>query len=304
MTRDDSAMECWEHLLKVLDEHQDWFHQFIQHVFYMHDVPISEMVPKPASFAAWVVHSNRHSRIEPETIEKLSALHIDLFKKADFIVHNARDTGDVPSRKNFQKFVLAYEQFAQHSHRLEKEILMEGTGYDPFTGLRSHGMFENDIQQELHRLARKGRTFCIALIHIDHFDDIKKYAHNNDVGGYVKLLAGLIKLSIRSFDDAYYTRENEFALCLKQADISGGISALERLRKELEEQNVLFKNEHGVDVPLSVSCCVAEPVVTDDVSVLLHNLRNDLSRGDYRKGDSVLQYHELSPLQRYVEEGG
>ena len=292
----------WEVLLPVLEDHTEWFHTLVQHFFYPEDQGNLPLICKPTSFAQWVVHANRQEGVQPEIVEKLSAVHADLFKTVDVLMFSTKESGLKPSYKDFKKFVTVYEEFQSYIRRLEKDLLVEGSGYDSNTGLRSQKMLFVDITRELDRLERQGKSFCVALVKIDNFELIEKNAQQGEVSGYIKLISGLIKLCIRSFDDAYYLEKDEFILCLKQADVSGGISALERLRKELERQNVMLEPDStGQKRPLSVSCCIAEPLGGDDVNDLITNLRKDLKETGHKSSDSVLEYHELSPLQRYVQ---
>ncbi len=290
-------------LLLVLEDHSNWFHALVQCIFYPEESELLTSIKKPTSFAQWFVHASREDGMPPEIIEKLSALHSDLFKMADTLVLLSKETGVKPKRKSFNKFLMIYEEFLLYIRRLERDILLDGIGYDAFTGLRSKKLIFSDIERELHRLARQGKSFCVAMIKIDDFDLIQKHSDKNESQGYIKLISSLIKLSIRSFDDAYYMEGDEFVLCLKQADISGGIAALERLRSQLEAQSVNIRNGDSSEKALSMSCCIAEPVAADDAHELVKNLRSDLSSSQGEKTDAVLEYHELSPLQRYIQEG-
>ena len=181
---------------------------------------------------------------------------------------------------------------------------MDGSGYDALTSLRSKSMLLPDIQREFDRLMRQGKKFCVAMACIDRFDVIEGSVSSVEAEGYVKLVASLIKLSIRSFDDAYYVGDGRFALCLKQAEVSGGITALERLRRELERQNISLVTQSGEKSLLSMSCCIAEPVEGDDMRELVKNLRLDLESSTQGEVDTVLRYNELSPLQRFIKDGG
>ncbi len=295
--------EGWETFLPVLDEHCQWFHDVIEHLFYSHVEGVSKEIRKPTSFAQWVICANNDNNIQPEIIEKLAAVHAELLKISDQLLNTIKITGNKPSHKDYKSFVTIYEEFMVYIRRLEKDFISEGSGYDSFTGLRSPKMLKDDIKRELHRLARQGKNFCLAIGRIDNFDYIRKNAPKEEVDGYIKLVSSLIKLSIRSFDDAYYLGGDEFILCLKQADLSGGIAALERLRRELEQQKITLEPSIGNQKPLSMSCCIAEPVEGDDVDELLRNLKNDLENTDQERTDTVLRYRELSPLQRFVKEG-
>lgn len=299
-----SKTEHWNALLPVLEEHTQWFNDLIEYLFYQGDEGNSiTSVTKPTSFAQWVVYANNSDQVQGEIIEKSTMLHADLFEKSDVLVATVRQTHAKPSHSDFKNFVTIFEEFMAYIRRLEKDFMIEGSGVDTFTGLRSKKMLKSDVKREMERLARQGKNFCIALGRIDNFDFIRNNASQSEVDGYIKLVAGLIKLSIRSFDDAYYMGGDEFALCLKQADVSGGIAALERLRRELERQNIVMDPGDGMQKPLSMSCCIAEPVESDDVDELISNLKADLENSEEDLTDTVLRYRELSPLQRYVKEG-
>lgn len=294
--------EHWAKLLPILEDHTAWYHVLVQCLFYPENMDMMHQLKKPTSFAQWVVYANREKGIQPEIVEKLSAVHADMFKIVDGLVYNMKETRAKPPHKDFQKFLTNYEEFLFYVRRLEKDLLQEGSGYDSQTGLRSKNMLFTDIQRELERLERQGKNFCVALMKIDDFESICKDSPHDERNGYIKLIASLIKLSIRSFDDAYYVGEDEFVLSLKQTDVSGGVTALERLRRELEQQKVMLRSEGGLEESLlSMSCCIAEPVGGDDVHDLIRNLRADLKNTTYKKTDTVLEYHELSPLQRYVQ---
>lgn len=293
----------WNRLLPVLEEHGEWFMCTMQFLFYPDEETDCPDANKPTSFAQWVVDSNRSGTIQSEVIESLTTLHQDLIKKADILIHGVKASQEKPKWAEFKSFITLYEEFVNHVRRLEKDLVIEGSGYDSFTGLRSEALFLEDVKRELDRLERQGKTFCAALAKIDNFDLIRKGASKSELDGYVKLVAGLIKISIRSFDDAYYLGNDEFAVCLKQADITGGISALERLKRELEAQKIMVHIEGGVEAPLSMSCCIVEPTTKDQADDLIKNLRLDLVNSVDKDVDTILKYHELSPLQRYVQDG-
>lgn len=293
----------WAAILPVLDEHAAWFNQFIQSLFYVSEELAFDHVVKPDSFSQWVLHANRQGDVSGEIIEKLATLNADLFKSSSSLLEMAKTTSQPPPYKNFKDFITLYEEFMIHVRRLERDMLIEGSGYDSFTGLRSVKMFEADLEKELDRLARQGKSFCVSLGRIDRYQEIKASVSSGELNTYIKLMAELIKLSIRTFDDAYYMGENEFALSLKQADVSGGISALERLRRGLEQQNVKITLRDGSVIPLSISCCIVEPVIGHKADELIENLRDDLEGTEQVKTDTVLEYRELSPLQRYIRDG-
>ena len=291
----------WDSVLPVLEELGEWFSGIIKYVFYPEDFVSSGDIRKSELFTKWLVRAHREESIQPEIVEKLTLLQQDLYKIADNLIDQVAGTGQKPALSSFNDFMTLYDEFTRHIRRLENDLVMEGSGYDAFTGLRSKKMFKVDIEMELERLARQGKNFCVALVKLDRFDEMLRDLDVKEVDGYIKLVASLIKISMRTYDDAYYYGKDEFILSLKQADLQGGVSALERLKKEVERQDIKVQFSGDKQRHLSMSCCIAEPVSEDVATDLVRDLRRDLERVVDDTGDGVLRYHELSPIQRYVQ---
>ncbi len=286
----------------ILQDHGQWFHDLLEHLFYPDEHSTDCELQAPTSFARWSVSVSQEKTVRPEIIERLNALHTDLFSKAAALCDVVNATGKKPGYKKFKELITLFEEFVFYVRRLEEDLLEEERGFDPITGLRSKSMLVGDVSREMERLARQGKSFCLALARIDHFAEISGIPGSEEGNKYTKLLAGLIKISIRSFDDAYYMEDGVFALCLKQADITGGFSALERLRKELEQQKISVRFSGKEERPLSMSCCIAEPVVGDVADELMYNLSRDLAESDMESTDTVLKFRELSALERYAQD--
>ncbi|MBK9584744.1 MAG: diguanylate cyclase [Alphaproteobacteria bacterium] len=300
MSRDEKQEQRWRSLLPVIGDQTEWFDALVQNLFFFEMKGKVLAVEKPVSFAEWVKNTRQDGIVQEELLEKLAAMHKDMMKAADKLLIDVKEVQVKPDFEAFQTFVNIYEEFMQRLRRLERDFLLDGTGYDPFTGLRSPKVLFQDVERELHRLSRRGKHFCIAFGRIDNVERIEQYYTETQRNLFIKAVADLIKLSVRSFDDAYYMGNYEFVLSLKQADMAGGVSALDRLRKELERRNILVKLGTK-EIPLSMSCCIAQPVQGDDIRDLLKNLKNDLHSSN-RHPDSVLEYYEISPLQRYVQD--
>lgn len=285
----------------IVQEHGQWFHDLLEHLFYPKEHGPDCELDNPTSFYQWVVSASSGDTVRHEVVERLNTVHLDLLDKAASLCKQVKKTKKKPEYKKFKELVTLFEEFVFNIRRVEKDLLAEESGFDSITGLRSKSMLVRDVSREMERLARQGKSFCLALARIDHFSDIIASAKNDETVEYIALLASLIKISIRSFDDAYYMEDGVFALCLKQADISGGFSALERLRKELEYQKISVQLYDDLAKPLSMSCCIAEPVVGDDVDELMLNLNKDLAKSDMENTDTVLKYKELSALERYAQ---
>ena len=288
-------------LIIVLDEYTEWCMQVVRRICYPSSSEGDTQFSKPVSYLNWAEKAGE-DRFKPEILSRLNNLHDDLSAQVDSAINNVMKFSRPASYDEFNKVVTLFEEFLYHIRRVEWDLMLEDSGLDPLTGLRSAATLEKDISREMDRLARQGKPFSLALVRIDCLDEIKT-SNNSDVAyGHIRVVSDMIKRSMRSYDDAYRLENDEFALSLKQSSMNGGIKALERLKRELEKANI-FCNINGKKVPLTLSSCIAEPVPGDDVRALLFNLRADLD-SSAKTGGTVLEYFEMSPLQRYARESG
>ena len=301
MSQVNTDQSRWQALLPVLNDHVAWFNALLVYIFYPEHRVSDKPPQKPNSFALWFLEASRDPHFQSEIIGKLNALHKDLMAHADSLVLEVQNSNTKPSYESFQSFMAHFDEFTMNIRRLEHDFMIENSGYDLLTGLRNPKLLELDIERELERLGRQGKTFTIALARVDYFDQIETHYSKTETQSYIKLVAELIKLSIRSFDDAYYLGRDKFLLVLKQSEIKGGIAALERLKKELERQDIEYAFGPN-NQKMSVSCCIAAPNSTDNIKDLITHLEEDLSKNTDRISDGVLEYFEISPLQRFVRE--
>ncbi|GJL84629.1 MAG: hypothetical protein DHS20C02_04040 [Micavibrio sp.] len=281
-------------LTPAMREHVAWFDAVISKVFYSESVDIKQ----PQYFSTWLEEMQGREILEVESLKGLQEMHDNLCDAGNALV-DAASSGQKPDQDLFKSLTSLFEEFLNQLVKLERECLLENTGIDPLTGLRSRRALVRDLKKELDRFARNGRQFTVAIARIDEYPKIMDAFGEEKSKEYMMLVADLIKKSMRAFDDAYVFEDDKFVLCLKQSEVQGGLAALERLRHELEEEDVII-NLGDSKMPLTMSCCVAEPQPDEKVDELLLNLKNDLEGTDH-EGDKVLQYYEISPLERYVQ---
>jgi len=201
------------------------------------------------------------------------------------------------------RFQQKFEAFIGVLRALERDCVLEDNGLDYLTGLFSKRVLFRDLAKQLEKLSRKGQPFSIAYILIDRYDDIVQTMTEESTLPFTRKVAAMIRSSIRSFDEAYRAGPGEFVIILQQSDITGGLAALDRLRNQLNQEKLEL--EFGEQkIPISLSSCVAEPVEHDTPQMLLDNLREDLKKAIAEGGNThgqILQYQEISPLQRYVQ---
>lgn len=286
-------------LSPILDEFAEWYNDLLRCLFYPDAGNDFQDNKVGRIFNEWALAMERHEFVDIQTIRKISQMHDEMLVLGMRLHEEAYTKRHRPEIAEFDKFSTLYFSFINALRRLEKDSVMEDSGIDVLTGLRSKNAMHEDIERELERLARRGKPFCLALARIDWYEDIAAEHGREHARGFTKSVAEHIKKSIRSFDDAYRLGTGEFLLCLKQADVTGGVAALERLKKSLLAGHLMITLK-GKPMLLSMSCCIAEPVPGDDVDTLVKHLRQDLDTSEKEEG-SVLQYHEMSDLQRYVQ---
>lgn len=290
-----------KNLQAILDEYTEWFMQVMRRVTYPDNGDDAAFYTKPVSFLQWA-EAAAGQGFKPDLVDRLVRMHDDLSLLADKLINDAMKYSKLPAYKDFTHLIMLFEEFFHHVRRIERDIVLEDSGLDPLTGLRIEAVLEKDLTRELDRLARQGKPFCLALVRIDRLDDIRASNPPEKVNECLVAVSAMIKRCMRSYDDAYRLERDEFVLALKQASTSGGVRALERLKRELEKERLNIPI-NGKKTEISLSSCIAEPVPGDNIAQLLKNLHNDLDNAAKGEG-SVLEYFEMSPLQRYVKEFG
>ena len=299
MTLEYDLDQRLKELMTVLDEYTEWCMQVMRRICYPSSSEQEVQYSKPFSYLTWAEKAHKEE-FKPDLLVRLNRLHDDLSMQVDKVINDVMKFSRPAEYKEFNKVITLFEEFFYHIRRIEHDLMLEDSGLDPLTGLRSAATIEKDLSRELDRLARQGKPFSLALVRIDNLDLIRTSNPPEVADECMKTVSAMIKRSMRSFDDAYRLDSDEFALSLKQANMNGGIKALERLKRELEKANVTCMID-GVKAYMTLSSCIAEPVPGDNVHELLDNLKADLDQSA-KSGGTVLEYFEMSPLQRYAKE--
>ncbi len=285
-------------LAPVIDEHAEWFGRATKRIFFPTAFKGQEKLGVPESFQKWVKEVENDVFIEKVTLGDLRKIFEELHVVATGLTDKVLYGKELITLKEYDDFTSLYENFIFKLRRLEKDCAMIDSGLDVETGLRSRHAMEIDINRELERRARRGNPFTLALARIDNYDEFKDRIARDQSRQLLGVLGKLIKKCVRSFDDAYRSGDCEFIMSLKHSESSGGTAAVNRLRSYLMEEKLAVRLKDKT-MPLTMSYCVAEPVPGDTLNELLTNMRLDLDRWD-EEGDTALEYHEQSPLARYI----
>ena len=286
---------------EIESEYTEWYNLVLRSLVFPDEVDTNSIpLRKTEKLRKWMENSHGQELMVEGVYDNLNALYQDFHQLIERLLYKAQENKTKLTRKEFDELTAFFEEFMTHLRRVEQDSSLKDNGIDMLTGLRHRSVMHEDLEKEMERLARRGRPFCVALARIDQYEDMRKILDRSASLRYTKLVADFIKRCIRSFDDAYRIDDGLFLLILKQTDITGGLAAIKRLRKLMESNEVTV--DLGVDQKplLSLSCCIAEPVEGDSPDMLLQNLKDDL---DNIEGDDggVLEYVEMSPLQRYMK---
>ena len=123
---------------------------------------------------------------------------------------------------------------------------------DGLTGIGNRSCFDERIVEELSHRDRMGSDLTVALCDIDHFKKV------NDSYGHAagdEVIRGIAKLFIRLLrkkDIACRIGGEEFAILLRDTNITRAIPVLDRIRKQLERIRWPVHPEHHVTCSFGV----------------------------------------------------
>jgi diguanylate cyclase len=279
-----------EAIMPVLDEYVVWYGKLMKSYFAAE--PFEGQAPEV--FGEWVEKALKEKNIEKLTAERLRHIHKDMAEAANDFARKYTSR-EKPPLQEYDELNRHYEEFIQMMRRVELDHATENSGFDEKTGLRSVKLMRSDLAREMERRARRGNPFSVALVKINKFDN--EWAKNEDAfRAMIRHVSDRMKDSLRSFDDAYYIGDEYFLLALKHADMLGSQAAISRLNRSITSAHITVPGDPLEEI--SVSTVVSEPIPGDDFDKMLDNMKNDLKNID-SKG-TVVQYTELSPLQRYI----
>ena len=247
-----------DHLAKAIDEHSDWLIAWHRLAFIdgrPRSIQINEL-PHPDSFAAWRKDAIASLPQDQPAIEKLVAIHDQLHTLARLVLMKTPDQQPVAA-DDYQNITDRYQELIHGLRRLEQAFALVAGRLDPLTGLRTRVGLQEELQRDMGRFSRGGKSFCLAMIDIDHFKKVND-THGHDAGDRVLMaVANHISRGLRVFDDAYRMGGEEFLLCLKETDKIGGLTVLERLRLGLSRKPVMLDNGKAVTVTVSTGMVVS-----------------------------------------------
>jgi diguanylate cyclase (GGDEF)-like protein len=142
--------------------------------------------------------------------------------------------------------------------------------HDPLTGAANRRMFREEIERELIRCRRYHHPFTVAFVDLDDFKCVND-TYGHEVGDTVlRLVAELIKGSLRVTDVYARLGGDEFALLLPETDYTTALVALHKFRNSL--RSTASSNIPTVTVSIGAVTFDAAPGSVDQVLTLADRL--------------------------------
>lgn len=137
---------------------------------------------------------------------------------------------------------------------VENVKLFEMAIKDRMTKLYNHQYFQNVLYDEIEKAKKDGSELSLIMFDIDHFKMFND-AYGHQQGDVVlKLVANIIKKSIRSSDFAARYGGEEFAVILPDTNYEGAIKVAEKLRDAIYNTEFPGQNE-PLYVTISLGIC-------------------------------------------------
>ncbi|WP_295405267.1 diguanylate cyclase [uncultured Thiocystis sp.] len=182
-------------------------------------------------------------------------LHMDARKRLEQDRLKATDMEISQLRQALNK---VHEESGELRTRLSQE--RERALHDALTGLNNRLAYDERIAEECDRWKRYGRPTVLSIWDIDHFKRVNDHFGHSAGDNVLKILANLLRKHTRKSDFLARFGGEEFMLLLPETDIEMAFEVAEKLRHLIEAAKFLY---HGLPVPVTMSCGLAECVVGD-----------------------------------------
>lgn len=133
-----------------------------------------------------------------------------------------------------------------------QQRLRELADHDGLTGLLSHRMHYQRLEEEIARSGRTGKPISLLLLDLDHFKRINdRYGHL--AGDLVlKTISDLVLRASREMDVVSRYGGEEITVILPETDAEAALLAAERLRKIIETHAFSFDGSQNIQITVSI----------------------------------------------------
>ena len=244
-------------IANLIDQHMVWLAAWHRLAFYPEGerAKLVASMPSPGVLTPLFRRDPALPEDQP-AFEKLTQHYEELHTLARNVLLNTPDC-DLPSRRDYVAVVGKYQELMRDLRRLERAFSTASSALDPLTGLRNRQGLMEELTREYVRFMRFGSPFCLAIMDIDFFKKIND-TYGHDAGDVVlAAVANHASRTVRAYDDVYRMGGEEFLICLKETNIAGAMSVLERLRATLEHIPVALADGRIIHVTASFGVSIA-----------------------------------------------
>lgn len=134
----------------------------------------------------------------------------------------------------------AIETLASHAataiaaSRLHQEV-EQRSETDGLTHLLNRRKLDTDLKTEVARSTRYGHPLSLVLIDVDHFKAVNDTFGHQQGDEALKLVALALVRGSREIDSAYRFGGEEFAVLLRETDLTAAVEVADRLRQRIRE---------------------------------------------------------------------
>lgn len=122
------------------------------------------------------------------------------------------------------------EQVEALRDRLRRHVVI-----DPQTGLYNANHFPVAVRREVRRSRRFGRVFTLALVSIDHDDELREAGSDDALRALTQQLAEILTRVTRQVDVRASLGAGRFGLILPETALDGAAIVAERIRRAIED---------------------------------------------------------------------
>ncbi|OGP66176.1 MAG: hypothetical protein A3K22_06370 [Deltaproteobacteria bacterium RBG_16_42_7] len=182
-----------------------------------------------------------------EFVDKLKGFNIGA---SDYLV-KPFDGSELLARIN----VFLKIQELQNELKKKNALLEQLSITDTLTGLYNRRYFYDHISKHSAKVKRHPGHFGCLMIDIDHFKNIND-TYGHDIGDKIlKRVSGIMTSEMRSGEVLARFGGEEFIVCLCEANEKEAIVAAERMRKAVEDAN-LIEDDNPVKVTISIGVVI------------------------------------------------
>lgn len=175
--------------------------------------------------------------------------------------------GELTPEQFSQQVAAVRQTLQQEVQRLVNKVDLRA---DVVTGMTNWRGLEEVLGMLLAVRRRFGQPFCLVIVMIDHFDQIRRACGDQVTGPLVKATARLIEQSIRDSDLAAHHRDGAFAVVMPQTNLEDAQAFCEEIREKAK--SCLWD-----DVKLRVSAAAVSPEPDDDPYKLISRAETALA---------------------------